>query len=113
MMMTYAHHAHHRPSSNTANHHIHVKPYYTHMKVLYRASMPSTRRGCAEILGDMYLGKIPLPRIPTVRAQGSTRYPFNGQTDIRSPQRTSGIGSPQILMRTDIDRTRCRGLNTQ
>ena len=49
--------------------HRHVRPYYIHMpnlpKVLHRAAMPSTRRGCAEILGDRYQGKIPLPRIPT------------------------------------------------
>ena len=51
--------------------HRHVRPYYIHMpnspKVLHRAAMPSTRRGCAEILGDGYQGRIPLPRIPTYR----------------------------------------------
>ena len=55
--------------------HWHVRPYYLHEPnsptLLYRASMPSTWRGCAEILGDMYHGKIPLPRIPTYQAQVS------------------------------------------
>ena len=48
--------------------HQHVRPYYLHMdnspRFLPRAHRPSTRRGCAEILGDQYQGKVPLPRIP-------------------------------------------------
>ena len=52
--------------------HRHVRPYYLHMpnspKVLFRAAMPSTRQVCAEILGNRYLARIPLPRIPTYRA---------------------------------------------
>ena len=34
--------------------------------------MPSTRQGCAEILGDEYHGKIPLPRIPMYQGYGIT-----------------------------------------
>ena len=56
---------------HTAQVHQHVRPYVVHMDnsptVLHRAAMPSTRRGCAEILGDRYHKKIPLPRIPTYR----------------------------------------------
>ena len=37
--------------------------------ILQRAAMPSTRQGCAEILGDRYHGKIPLPQIPKDQAQ--------------------------------------------
>ena len=58
--------------------HRHVRPYYLHMPnlptILYRAAMPSTWQGCAEILGDKYQGKIPLPRIPTYRATDNTAY---------------------------------------
>ena len=49
--------------------HQHVRPYYLHepnsSKVLYQVRMPIIWRDCAEILGDKYHGKIPLPRIPT------------------------------------------------
>ena len=58
--------------------HRHVRPYYLHMPnsptILYRAAMPSTWQGCAEILGDKYHGKIPLPRIPTYRGTDNTAY---------------------------------------
>ena len=51
--------------------HRHVRSYYLHEPnsptILYRASMPSTWQGCAEILGDRYHGKIPLPQIPRDR----------------------------------------------
>ena len=44
--------------------HQHVRPYYLHQddspRVLPRASKPSARRGCAEILGDPYDKKVPL-----------------------------------------------------
>ena len=58
--------------------HQHVRPYYLHepnsSTVLYQASMPSTWQECAEILGDKYHGKIPLPRIPTYQATDNTAY---------------------------------------
>jgi len=45
----------------------HVRPYYLHMDksptLLPRAMKPSTWRGCAEILGDPYTKKSPLPSI--------------------------------------------------
>jgi hypothetical protein len=51
----------------TAEIHQHVRPYYIHMDksptLLPRAIKPSTRQGCAEILGDPYSKKSPLPRI--------------------------------------------------
>ena len=61
-----------------------VRPYHIHMpnspKVLHRAAMPSTRQGCAEILGNRYQGKIPLPRIPTYRG-----------TDIAAPKTVEAL----------------------
>ena len=46
---------------------------------LTRALQPSARQGCAEILGDRYLKKTPLPRIPTFRPYGSIARSFVGQ----------------------------------
>jgi hypothetical protein len=47
--------------------HQYVRPYYVHMEksptLLPRAMKPSTWRRCAEILGDPYSKKSPLPRI--------------------------------------------------
>ncbi len=52
---------------HTANIHQHVRPYYVHMNnsltCLPRAMKPSTCPGCAEILGDLYSKKSPLPSI--------------------------------------------------
>ena len=65
------------PTKAHAGHiHRHVRPYYLHTPnsptILHRAAMPSTRRGCAEILGNRYLARIPLPIIPTYRATSHT-----------------------------------------
>ncbi len=47
--------------------HQHIRPYYVHMNNspthLPRAKKPSTCQGCAEILGDPYSKKSPLPSI--------------------------------------------------
>jgi hypothetical protein len=55
---------------HTANTHQRVRPYYVHTDnspaVLPRALKPSIRQGCAEILGDPYSKKSPLPRIGTI-----------------------------------------------
>jgi hypothetical protein len=52
---------------HTADIHQHVRPYYFHMNnsptLLPRAMKPSTCQGCAEILGDPYSKKSPLPGI--------------------------------------------------
>ncbi len=52
---------------HTANIHQHVRPYYVHTDrsplLLPRAMKPSIWRGCAEILGDPYSKKSPLPCI--------------------------------------------------
>ena len=60
---------------HTGRGHQHVRPYYIHTKesptYLPRAVTPSTRRGCAEILGDPYYKTVPLPKIQS-RAQGFT-----------------------------------------
>jgi hypothetical protein len=52
---------------HTANIHQHIRPYYVHMNnsptLLPRAMKPSTRQGCAEILGDPYSKTPPLPSI--------------------------------------------------
>jgi hypothetical protein len=54
---------------HTADIHQHVRPYYVHMDnsptLLPRAMKPSTHWGCAEILGDPYSKKSPLPSIGT------------------------------------------------
>jgi hypothetical protein len=52
---------------HTAEIYQHVRPYYIHMDksptLLPRAIKPSTQRGCAEIFGDPYSKKPPLPSI--------------------------------------------------
>jgi hypothetical protein len=54
---------------HTANIHQHVLPYYVHMDnsptLLPQAMKPSTCQGCAEIIGDPYSKKSPLPSIGT------------------------------------------------
>jgi hypothetical protein len=54
---------------HTGKGHQHVRPYYLHTQdspmYLPRAAAPSTRRGCAEILGDRYHKLVPLPIIQT------------------------------------------------
>ena len=59
----------------------HVRPYYIHMPNspthLPRAGMPSSRRGCAEILGDPYVKMVPLPRIPNYRDLGRRPNPLS------------------------------------
>ena len=63
---------------HTADIHQHVRPYYVHMDnsptLLPRAMKPSTRRGCAEILGDPYSKKAPLP---SVKPTTSPRLAFS------------------------------------
>ena len=53
--------------------HQHVRPYYVHEAnsppLLPRAAKPSSRRGCAEILGTPYTKQYPLPSIPFTREQ--------------------------------------------
>ena len=62
--------------AHTGRIHRHVRPYFQHEdnspRDIPRAAMPSTRRGCAEILGDLYIKGYPLPRIQD-RAQGTAR----------------------------------------
>jgi len=72
--------------------HQHVRPYYQHEPNspthLPRATMPSARRGCAEILGDTYLKKIPLPRITEDRAllaASSSNDVLTSQTTSNNP----------------------------
>ena len=72
------------PSKAHVGHiHQHVRPYYIWQHnlptVLSRALQPSARQGCAEILDDRYLKKVPLPRIPTFRTYGSIARPYAGQ----------------------------------
>ena len=61
-----------------------LKSSGTHMtkrspRELPRASKPSAWRGCAEILGDPYDKKAPLPRIPNSRPLGSRHNTHMGQ----------------------------------
>ena len=69
--------------AHTGASHQHVRPYYLHQdnspRELPRASKPSVRRGCAEILGDPYDKKVPLPRIPNSRPLGSRHNTHMGQ----------------------------------
>jgi hypothetical protein len=55
---------------HTANIHQHVRPYYVHTDksptLLPWALKPSIWQGCAEILGDPYSKKSPLPHIGTI-----------------------------------------------
>ena len=61
--------------------HKHVRPWYVHMPNspthLPRAVKPSSRRGCAEILGDPYHKMVPLPRIPNYRDLGRRPNPLS------------------------------------
>ncbi len=54
---------------HTADIHQHVRAYYVHMDnsptILPQAMKPSTYQGCAEILGDPYSKKSPLPSVGT------------------------------------------------
>jgi hypothetical protein len=72
---------------HTAEVHQHVRPYYVHMDksptLLPRAIKPSTRQGCAEILGDLYSKKFPLPSIgkfPSVCHPTYSRLPSTWPT---------------------------------
>ena len=72
---------------HTADIHQHVRPYYVHMDnsptLLPRAMKPSTRRGCAEILGDPYSKKSPLPSIGRLAVSPNTSsYRVLGQPRI-------------------------------
>ena len=68
---------------HTGKGHPHVRPYYLHTEespvYLPRAVTPSTRRGCAEIVGDPYYKTVPLPRLQS-RAQGYTPSSQNKDT---------------------------------
>jgi hypothetical protein len=59
--------------------HQHVRPYYVHMDksptLLPRAMKPSTWQGCAEILGDPYSKKSPLPSIDDSCLSVTSRIP--------------------------------------
>ena len=56
--------------SHTGYIHNNVRPYFIPMKnsprAVAQAAKHSSRRWCAEILGDLYHKKIPLPRIPYI-----------------------------------------------
>ena len=77
--------------------HRHVRPYYLQEKnspaTLPRAAKPSSRRGCAETLGDPYLKGVPLPRIPTYREPVSRRDPA-------PPKNPNGLNGRKILSDT-------------
>ena len=84
--------------AHTGAGHQHVRPYYLHQenspRVLQRALQPSARRGCAEILGDPYHKKVPLPRIPNSRELGKKHLkPFSVHRPGLShkAQRTSNV----------------------
>ena len=69
--------------AHTGQIHQHVRPYYIWQDnsptILHQALQPSARRGCAEILADQYLKRIPLPQVPLTRAESSTSRTSVGQ----------------------------------
>jgi hypothetical protein len=75
---------------HTANIHQHVRPYDVHMNnsptLLPRAMKPSTCRGYAEILGDLYSKKSPIPSIGNFLCLADSpmlsSYPVLGQSRI-------------------------------
>ena len=85
--------------AHTGQIHQHVRPYYIWQDnsptLLQRALQPSARRGCAEILADRYLKRIPLPRIPTFPAPSSTARSSVGQ--MGSTKRSSVWPRPAAL----------------
>ena len=86
---------------HTANIHQHVRPYYVHMDnsptLLPQAMKPSTRRGCAEILGDPYSKKSPLLSIGTspclAISPTDTSYQLLGQA-----RNTTRHNHPQVIL---------------
>jgi hypothetical protein len=64
---------------HTAENLQHVRPYYVHMDksptLLPRVIKPSTRQGCAKILGDPYSKKSPLPSIGDSHLSVTPRIP--------------------------------------
>jgi len=89
---------------HTADIHQHVRPYYVHMEnsptLLPRAMKPSTCRGCAEILGDPYSKKSPLPSIDTSSRLAASHkdisYRVLGQSRIHH-KHTTHNNQPRIL----------------
>ena len=95
---------------HTGKGHQHVRPYYLHTEesplYLPRAVAPSTRRGCAEILGDPYHKLVPLPRLQS-RAQGYTpSIPSKGIVD--TPAVATAACAIQFLRRRHAGQCRRR-----
>ena len=61
-------------------------------RTMVQAAKPSSRRGCAEILGDPYYKKIPLPRIPYYCEPGLTS--LSGVTAAKASAMT--VDYPQL-----------------
>ena len=90
---------------HTAVIHRHVRPYYVHTETsprqLIRASKPSSRRGCAETLGEQNVKQIPLPRIPNYRdLRSHTHKPLSVQHN--NTERTSGLAAARLKARTQL-----------
>jgi hypothetical protein len=90
---------------HTADIYQHVRPYYVHMDIspmlLLRAMKPSTCQGCAEILGDPYSKKSPLPSVGTSHhlaiSPTDTSYQILGQARIQQRHTTHHNHLPVIL----------------
>jgi len=84
---------------NTADIHQHIRPYNVHMDnsptLLPRTMKPSNHRGCAEILGDPYSKKSPLPSIGTsprlAASPKDTSYRVLGQSITDTPHATTTL----------------------
>ena len=81
--------------------HQHVRPYYVHEAnsppLLPRAAKPSSRRGCAEILGTPYTKRYPLPSIPFTREQTlreSVPKSVHPREQMLTPERISQAHKP-------------------
>ena len=85
--------------------HKHIRAYYLHMEnspqYLEQAAKPSSRRGCAETLGDPYHKQVPLPRIPDYR--NLERKPATSTSvERKRDQRMSQLGRARLKRQMDM-----------
>ena len=85
---------------------IHTRPYYLHTDMSPRqllcAVKPSSRRGCAETLEDLYMKQIPLPRIPHSRDLLPCTYK-SSSVQPSNTERTYGLAAAQLKARTQLN----------
>ncbi len=83
------------------SHHAAIRPYYLHQdnspRILPRALRPSTLKGCAGILGGVYVRNVPLPGVSQLQSASLT----TSKTGI---QVTCYSQIPQVLMWSNLTR---------